>query len=317
MLNSLRSFVHMLRLPKPDYEVYCREKRLERYEKTGGQVRHLWLHALAHRVLLPLIKAELYLSNKRLTILRDDRLPTDRPVIFCPTHIGDMDIEMSLLAIKTPCWLVFGDPRYLYKDVSGMMLQMNGYIPLDTCEKPDRKAAKAQMKALLQKRGNLLLFPEGTQNLSPNALVGHLYAGAVDLAITCGAQIVPIAIKRDGDRFYFILGKNISYDGCNYEDHFHLTDELRDHMSSLKWELIEHFPAIRRNELPDTAYEDFMKSVITPNIESVMTVDEVRAAVFHPKGITDPAEAFAFLDRLIPCQKNAFLFDKQPTGFSC
>ena len=29
MLNSLRSFVHMLRLPKPDYEVYCREKRLE------------------------------------------------------------------------------------------------------------------------------------------------------------------------------------------------------------------------------------------------------------------------------------------------
>lgn len=38
MLNSLRSFVHMLRLPKPDYEVYCREKRLERYEKNGGQV---------------------------------------------------------------------------------------------------------------------------------------------------------------------------------------------------------------------------------------------------------------------------------------
>ena len=35
MLNSLRFFVHMLRLPKPDYEVYCREKRLERYEKTA------------------------------------------------------------------------------------------------------------------------------------------------------------------------------------------------------------------------------------------------------------------------------------------
>ena len=167
MLNSLRSFVHMLRLPKPDYEVYCREKRLERYEKTGGQVRHLWLHALAHRVLLPLIKAELYLSNKRLTILRDDRLPTDRPVIFCPTHIGDMDIEMSLLAIKTPCWLVFGDPRYLYKDVSGMMLQMNGYIPLDTCEKPDRKAAKAQMKALLQKRSNLLFFRRAPRISAP------------------------------------------------------------------------------------------------------------------------------------------------------
>ena len=63
------------------------------------------------------------------------------------------------------------------------------------------------MKALLQKRGNLLLFPEGTQNLSPNTLVGHLYAGAVDLAITCGAQIVPIAIKRDGGQVLFHPGE--------------------------------------------------------------------------------------------------------------
>ena len=242
--------------------------------------------------------------------------PPIRLVIFCPTHIGDVDIEMSLLAINTPCWLVFGDPRDLYKDVSGMMLQMNGYIPLDTCEKPDRKAVKAQMKALLQKRGNLLLFPEGTQNLSPNALVGHLYAGAVDLAITCGAQIVPIASVLDGDRFYFIVGKNISYDGCIYEDRFRLTDELRDHMSSLKWEMFEHFPAVRRNELPDTSDEGFLKSIMTPIITSVMTIDEVRAAVFHPKDRTDPTEAFACLDRLIPSRMNAFLFDKRLTGFS-
>ncbi len=146
--------------------------------------------------------------------------------------------------------------------------------------------------------------------------MGHLYAGAVDLAITCGAQIVPIAIKRDGDRFYFILGKNISYDGCRYEDRFRLTDELRDHMSSLKWEMFEHFPAVRRNELPDTADEDFLKSIMTPNITSVMTIDEVRAAAFHPKDRTDPAEAFACLDRLIPSRMNAFLFDKRLTGFS-
>ena len=59
-----------------------------------------------------------------------------------------------------------------------------------------------------------------------------------------------------------------------------------------------------------------MKNIITPNIEAVMTIDEIRAAAFHPKGMTDPAEAFAFLDRLIPCRKNAFLFDKRLTGFS-
>ena len=304
----------MLRLPKPDYEVYCREKRLERFEKYGGRVRHLRLHALAHCILVPLMKAELYLGGKRLTVLRDERKKTDRPIIFCPTHIGGVDIEMSFLAIKTPCWLVLGNPHELYKDVNGMMLQMNGWIPLDILQKPDRTAAKAQMKALLQKGGNLLLFPEGIQNISPNRLIGYLYAGAVDLAITCGAEIVPIAIGRDGDRYYFTLGENICYDGCSYEDRFRLTDELRDRMATLKWEIIEQLPTILRDELSETAYSDFIKSVITMNTEYTLTVDDIKAEAFHPKGITDPTEAFAFMNNLIPYRENAFLFNKRLSG---
>ena len=309
------SFLHMFRLPKPDYEVYCREKRLERFEKYGGRVRYLRLHALAHRILVLLMRAELYLGGKRLTVLRDDRKKTDHPIIFCPTHIGGVDIEMSFLATKTTCWLLLGDPRELYKSIDGMMLQMNGWIPMDVPEKADRTAAKAQMKALLKKGGNLLMFPEGIQNISPNAVLGYLYAGAVDLAITCGAEIVPIAIGRDEDKYYFILGEKISYDGCAYEDRFRLTDELRDRMASLKWEIIEQLPPIRREELSETAYDDFVSSVLTLNTKYTFIVDDIKAEQFYPKGITDPAEAFAFMDKLIPCQKNAFLFNKRLSGF--
>ena len=311
---GFKSFAHMLRLPKPDYEVYCREKRLERFEKYGGRVRHLRLHALAHCILVPLMKAELYLGGKRLTVLRDERKKTDRPIIFCPTHIGGVDIEMSFLAIKSPCWLVLGNPHELYKDVNGMMLQMNGLIPLDILQKPDRTAAKAQMKALLNKGGNLLLFPEGIQNISANALVGHLYAGAVDLAITCGAEIVPIAICRDKNDYFFILGENISYEGCPYEDRFGLTSELRDRMASLKWEIIEQLPLLKRCEISDTAYDDFVTSVITMNTEYTLTVEDIQAEAFHPKGIIDAAEAFAFMDMLIPHRENAFLFSKRHSG---
>ena len=314
VFKSIKSFTHLLCLPKPEYEVYCREKRLERFEKYGGRVRHLRLHALAHRILIPLMKANLYLSGKRLTVLRDDRKPTDRPIIFCPTHIGGVDIEMSFLAIKTPCWLVLGNPHELYKDINGMMLQMNGWIPLDILQKPDRTAAKAQMTALLQKGGNLLLFPEGIQNISPNALMGHPYAGAVDLAITCGAEIVPIAIGRDGDRYYFILGKNISYDGCVYEDRFRLTDELRDRMATFKWEIIDQLPPLRRDALSKTAYDEFIKSVITMNTEYTLTIDDIKVEAFHPRGITEPVEAYAFMNDLIPCRENAFLFDKRLVG---
>ena len=49
--------------------------------------------------------------------------------------------------------------------------------------------------------------------------------------------------------------------------------------------------------------------------EYTFTVDDIRAEEFHPKGITEPAEAFAFLDRLIPCRENAFLLNRHLSGF--
>ena len=315
IINSIASFIHMLRLPKPDYEVYCREKRLERYKCYGGRVHHLRLHAFAHRILIPLMGAEMRLTGRRLHVLRDDRKKSNHPIIFCPTHIGGVDIEMSFLAVNDPCWLVLGNPHELYKDVNGMMLQMNGWIPLDIFQKPDRTAAKAQMTALLKKGGNLLLFPEGIQNISANALVGHLYAGAVDLAITCGAEIVPIAICRDKNDYFFILGENISYEGCAYEDRFRLTDELRDRMATLKWEIIKQLPQLKRSEISETAYDDFVKSVITLNMEYTLTVEDIQAEAFHPKGLTDPSEAFANLNMLIPSRENAFLFNKRLIGY--
>lgn len=298
----------MLSLPQAECEIYCREKRLERYEKYGGRVSVLSLHSFAHRILIPLMKADLYAKGNRLTVLRDERKKTSRPLIFCPTHIGGVDIEMSFLAIKTPCWILLGDPRELYKSLGGMMLQMNGWIPMDVPDKADRTAAKAQMQALLEAGGNLLIFPEGVQNISPNAIVNHLYAGAVDLAITCHAEIVPIAIARDGKQYSFILGENISYEGCAYEDRFHLTDELRDRMASLKWEIIETLPMQKRSEIPDSAYEDMINSVLELNTDYTFTPEDIRAEQFHPKGITEPEEAFAFMDKLIPSRENAFLF---------
>lgn len=263
VFHTFNSFLHALSLPQSECEIYCREKRLERYSKLGGHVQHLQMHKLGNRIVVPLTGVKMKLTGRRLHVLRDDRKKNERPIIFCPTHIGGVDVEMTFLAVKEPCWLVFGNPHGLYKQVNGMMVQMNGLIPFDLQQKPDRTAAKAQMIAVLEAGCNLLMFPEGIQNISPNALVGHLYAGAVDLAISCDAEIVPIAIGRNGDEYYIILGENISYVGCSYNDRFELTDMLRDRMASLKWEIIEQLPPLKRDELSDTAYDDyFIVSVI-------------------------------------------------------
>ncbi len=78
------------------------------------------------------------------------------------------------------------------------------------------------------------------------------------MAITCGAEIVPIALVRDGKDYYCSLGENIVYDGCAYEERLRLTNKLRDRMATLKWELVEQIPQVKRCEVPETAYDDFV-----------------------------------------------------------
>ena len=310
MFKSIRSFLKMLSLPQAACEVYCREKRYERFEKQGGRVRHLALHRFAHRILIPILTISTKSAGQRLVILRDGRKQTDRPTIFCPTHIGGADIEMALEAVHVPCWLALGDPRELYKSASGMMLQMNGLICLDVLEKRDRLCARAKMEALLKKGGNLLIFPEGAQNVSRNALLSPLYAGSVELAITCGAEIVPMGIERMGDTYFCVLGEPISYEGRSLAERYALTAELRDAMATLKWEIAEALPPLRREELSEKTYEDFINGILSMNTAYSLTVDYIVQTQFHPKNITEPAQAFAHLDNLIPRRENAFLFRK-------
>ena len=316
LFRSVKSFFHALSLPQSECEIYCREKRLERYMRYGGHVSHLWMHSLGNRIVVPLTGVKMKLTGRRLHVLRDDRRQTDNPIIFCPTHIGGVDVEMTFLAVKDPCWLVFGNPHGLYKQINGMMVQMNGLIPFDLQQKSDRVAAKAQMRAVLEKGGNLLMFPEGIQNISPNSLVGYLYAGAVDLAIACGAEIVPIAIGRDKEEYYIILGENISYKGCSYDDRFKLTDELRNRMASLKWEIIEQLPSLKRDAISDTTYDDYVKNITTFDTDYILTIEDICAAQFRPKNLIAPEEAFAHLRTMIPNRKNAFLYAKYLTGFN-
>ncbi len=316
MIESISSFIYMLSLNQQDCEAYCRAKRLERYEKYGGgHITNLSLHSFVHSTFMPLLKASLNLTGRRLTVLRDERIKTEKPIIFCPTHIGGVDIEMSFLAIRTPCWLVLGDPREFYRNFDGFLLQLNGAIYMDVSVKEDRKVAKAQMDELLRKGGNLLLFPEGVQNISLNSLVNPLFPGAVDLAIECGADIVPIALCRRDEHYYAIVGRNISYEGQDIDDRYALTEDLRNTLATLKWEIIEQLPIVERDKVQSNDYEDFVNSVFALDTSDyTWTMEDILTGMYRPKDRIEHEEAFHFMELLVPRFENAFLFDKRLTG---
>ena len=298
MYTGILSLIHMLTLNQQDTERYCRKMRYERFEKYGARIRFLYIHNLTHGIFLVLLKGQRRIKKQKLVVVHDRRRRTNAPIIICPTHIGGADIEMTFEAIKTPCWLAWGDPRELYKHIDGMMLQINGVIPFDTCHKKDRVIAKANMEALLRKGGNLLIFPEGAYNITQELLLNHLYAGAVELAITCHAEIIPVALVRDQNTYYINIGENIDYSSYSKADSYALTDALRDCIATLEWEILEKLPLTKREELSEEYQEQFIAECFEMGDSYTYTVQDIQETVFKPKDQTSPKEAFAYLDKL-------------------
>ena len=97
-----------------------------------------------------------------------------------------------------------GDPCILYKDISGLLLYLNGCIFLETNDKDDRHIAYLRALELLKGGGSLMIFPEGARNGSENLPVMPLFSGTAKMAIETKTKIVPVAIEQYDTRFIII-----------------------------------------------------------------------------------------------------------------
>ena len=113
-----------------ELEQYYFNKRKEEFE-TGVPFQHLEARKQIQPFLLSLVKLDRLLSFESLKVIGDKRTPTDRPVIYACTHIGGNDIQRFFEAIKEHTYLFLGDPKELYRDISGLLLNTNGVISFD------------------------------------------------------------------------------------------------------------------------------------------------------------------------------------------
>ena len=93
---------------------------------------------------------------------------------------------------------MLGDPKEIYFNSAGLLLWLNGVVCVETRNKSDRKICKERCANILKSRGNILMFPEGAWNVSPNQIVYHMYYGAVHMAMETNSQIVPVGVIRVG-----------------------------------------------------------------------------------------------------------------------
>ena len=295
-------------LPAAEYEaLYWKFRRKNDQSILGGL--SLRTRQRLHPVFLAAYKLLNRLHGIRV-IVCGENIPENGPLIFAPTHVGKYDVEAIGEAVQKHFYLLSGDFENLQGGPEQAFLNLNGVLYFQEKNPADRKAVTKKMIEHLRSGGNLLYYPEGAWNFSPNLPVQPLFPGIIRIAKEGNARIVPIGAEQYGKRFMVRVGSSMDPD--DYPDNDSALEALRDQMATLKWSIWDAEECALREELPPDLWEHYIDDRLAewPGFSR----EHIAGLVYRPKGITGPAEAFAFMDKLIPCRENAFLFSKRRSG---
>ena len=284
-----------------EYRIYCYNR--------GDKLRGIELRKKMHPIINFILKVDQIFSRESNIVISDKSYkdPNVSKIYAC-THIGGNDIQRTFQIIKEPAYLMLGDPGILYKMPIYQGLKLNGVIPLETKNRTDRKIAYSRSIELLTNGGNLLIYPEGAWNVSPNVIVMKTFNGTVRMAKETGVDIIPIAVEQYGKSFYFNVGENYQIDKDTTKTDAELNLELRDKLATLKWEIMESQPMVKREDIPNDFLDDFQAEIVDRcNYGYGFSLEDALSESFHDKNIISEEEVFSFLDRIDLNIDNAFL----------
>ena len=289
-----------------EYRIYCYNK--------GDKLKGIEMRKRLHPIIDLILKIDQVLSKEEIVVISNKSIvkPNESKIFAC-THIGGNDIQRTFQVINEPAYLMLGDPGILYKMPIYYGLKLNGVIPLETKNKQDRKIAYNRAIELLNNGGNLLIYPEGAWNVTPNEMVMKIFTGTVRMAKETGVDIIPIAVEQYDNVFYFNVGKNYSIDKNTNLSLTELNEDLRDKLATLKWEIMETQPKLDRAKVTDDYLDIFQSEIVNRcNYGYGFSLEDAISESFHDKNITKPEEAFAHLQEIEYDINNAFLLGGNP-----
>lgn len=297
---------------KEFYELYYKLRHKD--ENSFWSKMSLKTRQRLHKFILFIYIIKNHLGGFSYEIIKNERNQTDRPIIFAITHVGKFDIEIVSEAIKDHYYLLSGDYEHIQGTIDAPFLAVNGVLYFNEKIKSDRIAVSDKMVEHLKSGGNLMYFPEGTWNLSPNLPVLPCYWGIVDIAQKSEAIIVPIAAEQYGKCFKINIGKNFDMKqfGCDAVEKSKAINSLRDILATLKWEIWESNPLYNRNDIPDDEWKKYIDERFRE--WPYFNMEYINGLIYKPKNVITKECAYAHLKKLIPTKQNAFLFNKQLKG---
>jgi 1-acyl-sn-glycerol-3-phosphate acyltransferase len=116
------------------------------------------------------------------------------PVIWAANHNCGFrcDPLATILAVPRNAYMLVGNPAQFYNTLDSIPSFINGLILVNRRNKNSRRAALEKCKRVIDCGGDIIIFPEGVLNKTPNALSLHLYSGVYQIAKEKNIKIVPI-----------------------------------------------------------------------------------------------------------------------------
>lgn len=174
-----------------DSEKAILAKDIKRCGKLHSIIKAIGIHFLSNP---QVFENRNFLLNPYAADVSPDKeiiLPSE-PVIWASNHGFKDDILASILAAKRNAFIFFGSLPQFYNTVDGISLFLNGVCMFNRKVSVSRKAAVVKAEKIMKYGTDLIVFPEGIWNKSPNALMIDLWAGIYRIACETGAKVVPV-----------------------------------------------------------------------------------------------------------------------------
>ena len=186
------------------------------------------------------------------------KLP-DEPVIWTPNHGFKDDALATVLSIYRNGYFLFGSLPQFYNTVDGITSWLNGSILINRKNESSRRASLDKCKKAIDLGTDLIIFPEGVWNKTPNLLSLKLWPGAYRIAKEKGIKLVPVIhYKKEpqlmvkDDYIHTVIDEPI--DVSNMSEKAAL-DYLRDVYAYWLYLMMERYGKTTREELME-GYSD-------------------------------------------------------------
>lgn len=222
------------------------------------------------------------------------------PVIWAPNHSFTDDILATVLAADRHAYILLASLPQVYNTLDGITSWLNGAILINRKVRESKRSTIPKAKKVFEYGSDIIMFPEGVWNKTPNKLLLHFWPGIYRLAKETGAAVVPVAhyiedptLQKKNNAIHTVVDDPVKID---YMPEKEALEMLREIIGTWYYLMMEKYGQTTRNEAL-TGYVDSVEAWEQQLNDRVSTVSRYDRQIeffadYRPKDIIEPEAVF-------------------------